>query len=146
MRLTRIDDPRDNLDKADRDQLYRFAVARGVKEIDDRIYNGANAASLMRMILRQKGITDLQVPYHQLGMAPYRPMEEPSGKPAQTVEEMLREQLKEVQSRPPEPKPQAFADMTMGELRRACKVNGIKGLPTDNKAKLLEKLSGQAAS
>lgn len=142
MRLTRIDDPRDNLERADRDQLYRFAREKGIKEIDDRMYMGGNAASLMRMILRQKGITDISVPYHQLGMPTTMIQEEPSGKPPVMIEDMLLEQLKEAQSAPRVPDPIPVSKMSIGELRQTCKARGIKLARTDNMITMREKLGG----
>lgn len=144
MRLTRIDDPRDNLERADRDQLFRFARAKGVNEINDRIYNGGNAASLMRMILRQKGITDIDVPYHQLGLPPRVAMDDqPSGQPPVMLDDMLRQQLKDVQAEPARAATEKpIAGMSIRELRKECTARGIKMERTDNTAKLKVKLGG----
>jgi len=146
VRITRIEDPRDNLEKADRDQLYRFAVRMGVKEIDDRMYMGGNAASLMRMILRQRGYTNIGVPQHQLGMPRGTSIEQPSGNPPQMLDDMLKEQLKTALEKPA-PKAVEVKELTMWELRKECKARGIKMQRTDNLKTLREKLNGlQAAS
>lgn len=145
MRLTRIDDPRDNLERADRDQLFRFARAKGVTEINDRIYNGGNAANLMRLILRQKGVTDIDVPYHQLGLPPQVNIEDsqPSGQPAVMLDDMLRQQLKDVQAEPaPAAVEKPISGMSIRELRKECTARGIKMERTDNVAKLKAKLGG----
>jgi hypothetical protein len=57
-----IDDPRDNLSRATRHEIIQFAKKRGVTEIDPEM-----PAILMRDILRQKNITDIQVGHRPLG-------------------------------------------------------------------------------
>jgi len=62
MILDKIDDPRSPLEKARRAELIAFARDRGVKEIKHDM-----PATLIRKILRAKGITDIRPPMRQLG-------------------------------------------------------------------------------
>lgn len=60
--LKRIDDPRDALGKAKRIELAAFARANGVQEINPRM-----PAEMMRDILRERGLTNIQIPNRRLG-------------------------------------------------------------------------------
>lgn len=63
MYLDRIEDHRSSLEKATRMELYRFAQANKVAEIVQEM-----PASLMRVILRQKGLTQIKIPHRVLGV------------------------------------------------------------------------------
>lgn len=58
----RIDDPRDNLDKAVRWELDQFAKENGVTEITPEM-----PAILKRKILRSKGLVNIKIPTRVLG-------------------------------------------------------------------------------
>lgn len=62
MILNKVEDPRDTLAKARRWELVQLAKANGVSEIDADM-----PADLMRTILRQKGVTRVQIPPRPLG-------------------------------------------------------------------------------
>lgn len=126
-------DPRDKLEKANRDQLYQFAERNGIKEIEWWM-----AGNQMRSILKKRGIKDLGLPEHQLGQ-PYGSAQ-PSG-PVQTssLEEMEQAQW-EAQARDVRREPEK--NQTRAELAKECKKRGIKMARTDTKEKLLERLSG----
>lgn len=62
MLLNRIDDPRDNLEKAHRLELVKFAHAQGVTEITEHM-----PAILIRRMLRAKGLTNIRIPPRALG-------------------------------------------------------------------------------
>lgn len=62
MILNRIEDPRDNLEKAHRLELVRFAHAQGVTEITEHM-----PAILIRAQLRARGLTNIRIPPRDLG-------------------------------------------------------------------------------
>lgn len=140
LQLTRIEDPRDNLERASRDELFRFAQDRGVKEIDDRMFMGANAAIMMRKILRQKGMTNIQVRPQQLGMPPG--VGESASSPVPSTETISADEMAErdyaaQQAVNPEV---PVEKMDIRQLRHECKARGIKMARTDNLKTLREKL------
>lgn len=62
MILNKIDDPRDNLEKAHRLELVKFAHAHGMKEISEMM-----PAILIRSHLRAKGLTNIRITPRPLG-------------------------------------------------------------------------------
>jgi hypothetical protein len=62
MQILKVQDPRNTLDRARRSELAAFAKANGVKEIVPTM-----PATLMRKILRSKGLTNIVIPNRQLG-------------------------------------------------------------------------------
>lgn len=100
MILHKIIDPRDALDKASRDEIYAFAKKRGVTEIDEKMFMGPHAATIMRKILRQKGITDISIPFHILGLpkATAESVAAPSGEPAMMAEDLAMKEYMETQN------------------------------------------------
>lgn len=62
MLLNRIDDPRDNLEKAHRLELVRFANANGLTQITEHM-----PAILIRRELRSRGLTNIRIPRRILG-------------------------------------------------------------------------------
>lgn len=62
MQILKVQDPRDTLEKARRPELVKFAEQHRVAEIDP-----AMPATLMRKILRSKGLTSITIPNRQLG-------------------------------------------------------------------------------
>ena len=149
MYLNNIEDPRSNLDKARRSELYEFAKNNGVTEINDNM-----PAILMREILRGKGLTRIPVPDRRLGQtnqpnprphyqntmaAPGGQQPAPKGVAVDAVADLAR-QYQQEQRRP-------LADsMTIGELRKECKARGIKLERRDNMTTIRAKLRGENAS
>ena len=62
MILNKIDDPRDNLEKAHRLELVKFAHAHGMSEISEVM-----PAILIRSHLRAKGLTNIRITPRPLG-------------------------------------------------------------------------------
>ena len=59
--LNKIDDPRDNLEKARRMELYRFAKEHGLDVTEEM------PAILIRYELRRRGLTNIKIPVRILG-------------------------------------------------------------------------------
>ncbi len=150
--LHSIQDPRDQLQRARRMELYRFARDNGIADIVE-----AMPADVMRQILRNKGITSIAVPDRQLG-AIQRTETTPTSHKGQTYQaprppekvvevdatsDLMRQWQQESQPAVPREKP--VEAMSINELREACKRRGIKLARTDNMASLKEKLNGQNA-
>lgn len=160
MQLLSIQDPRDNLAKARRKELERFAAENGVNEIDPRM-----PADLMRKILRQKGLVNIQPPHRPLGApADAGASASPVVSNGQKVDEvdadsdLMRQWQQDMSQSPvapasaqkaaptsneapgPDDKPETITD-----LRKACKARGIKMARTDNMATLRAKLDGADA-
>lgn len=74
--LTRIDDPRDNLEKARRMELVAFAKAQGVEGISEDM-----PAMLIRKRLRTLGLTQIAIPQRILGQTTARHADAPMGLP-----------------------------------------------------------------
>lgn len=140
--LNQIIDPRDNLNKAHRYELWQYAQSKGVKEITHEW-----PADLMRAELRARGYTDIKIPNRIFGQPESRRnvMQNSNGKPlpveAQTVPEVmpsvdaienLKRQFFAQPAEAPEPEKQQtvkqmkVVSMAIYELRAACKANGIK--------------------
>ena len=142
--LHSITDPRDNLMKARRIELYRFAREKGVTEIVENM-----PGELMRDILRSKGITNIAVPSRQLG-TPEQMVTTPTShrdgtteikQPDKIVEVSAIADLKRQWQQNQEPKQPS--EMTITELRKECKRRGIKMARTDNMVTLKAKLNGE---
>lgn len=129
--LKSVDDPRDKLDKATRFELAQFAKANNVTEIVP-----AMPAILMKQILRQKGLTNIQIPNRVLGLPRNAaPVESQQNVSATDAVADLARQWKE-QQQPP-------AKLTMGEIRSALKKKGVKFSRTDKMEVLKAKLNGE---
>jgi hypothetical protein len=139
LQLTKIYDPRDELDKANRDELFQFAQSRGIQEIDEKMFMGANAAIMMRKVMRQKGIINIKIPPRQLGMPQGAIAAEPSGETI-TAEEMAERDYTAQRAAPVVPAA-TVEKMSIQEMRKECTKRGIHMDRTDNIAKLREKLS-----
>jgi hypothetical protein len=147
--LQRIDDPRDNLDKALPDELYFFAKSRGITDI-----NRAEPAVLMRKKLRDKGLVDIPIPNRVLGQPTDWHNEWSTGskedpRPSITAEQLMQKQWDEQQGKTNTPPAMKSPDPTepfdvakagIVELRKECKRRGIKMARTDNLVTLREKL------
>lgn len=140
--LKQITDPRDSLDRANRKELYDFAVQQGVTEIPPGM-----PALLQRRILRAKGFTRIDIPLRVLGMHPMAALKPspPAADPAEMkgrivdTEDDLLEQYRQ-----PAAQPKHLNEIN--ELRHECKRLGIKTARTDKKPDLRAKLNGQNAT
>ena len=148
LQLSQVVDPRDNLGRASRDELWDFAKANGIA-FDQRTATKA----YMEKMLREKGLTHIKVAVRFQGR-PTGDFYSEDGKvttqPSRvsTVDadaDMIR-QMKEQAAQPNDRDDKPIADMTIGELRALCKRQGIKISPRDNRVALREKLSVQNAS
>ena len=153
MFLNKIDDPRDNLDKARRQELIRFAHAHGLKHI-----TGDHPAILIREELRNKGLTNISIQPRPLGAQnqanPLPPgTEQPGAKviTAGASADLARQfALQQAQPAPPPLKPKAPTakpprlvekpKQEMNTLREDCKRLGIKIDRKDKKADLKAKI------
>lgn len=115
MLLNKIEDPRDNLSKASRFELCRLAEERGIKEVH---YSADMTLEQMAELLRSKNVHDIALPDRPLGV--YKPV---------------------VINADAAPKPEkSVSDMTIIELRSACKARGIKIARKDTMETLRSKL------
>jgi hypothetical protein len=156
--LQRIDDPRDNLDKALPDELYFFAKSKGITDI-----NRAEPAELMRKKLRVKGLVDIPIPNRVLGQPTDWRNEWSTGskedpRPSITADQLLQKQWDEQQGKTNkragvekfsteqivgsliEQKLVDVDNFDIKQVRKLCKSRGIKMARTDNLKTLREKL------
>ena len=152
MQLTKIIDPRDNLGRATRDELWDFAKANGVS-FDQR----TATKQYMEVELRTRGLTNIRPAVRFMG-APTgeyfghdgTSLEPPKIREVDADADMLR-QMKEQAAKPQDwPVESMFrihpSAMNMPMLRAECKRLGIKMARTDNINSLREKLSEPHAS
>jgi len=139
MQLLSITDPRDNLEKANRDELARFAREKGISEIKDEM-----PAILMRKILRGRGLVNIAVPNRPLGF--YEGGKNYGGE-AITDTQISSVNSDDVleQGWQHEQKPEVVSpnDMGIRELRKECKRRNIRMARTDNIQSLRAKLNGE---
>ena len=149
--LNKIIDPRDPLSKARRMELFRFAQDNGISDIQETM-----PADMMRDILRSRNVTSISVPDRPLGSAQQTFTTPTSHKttggviqPAQEVipvvsasVDVARQWLAQ-QSQPQPPQPtKPNSELSIIELRQACKARGIKIARTDKMTTLRAKLDG----
>lgn len=142
MILDRIDDPRDKLQRATRDEVYDFAVASGVTTVTI----GGKVIPLSEQIpkpnlineLRARGLTNIRIPNRPLGAPPGVVIDDdaPAGK-KEVVEVNADDDLARQVLQQLEPD---VSSMSMAELRSECKRRGIKMDRTDNMQTLRDKL------
>ena len=138
--LSRIDDPRDNLEKANRDELEAFAQERGVTEITEGM-----PAILMRKLLRAKGIVNIHIPERPLGANPGVEIVGDAPGEATTVnsDDDLERQWKQEITTTTTDVPKDIESMTIGELKKECKARGVKFLRTDKMETIRDMLRGR---
>lgn len=153
MILNKTDDPRDNLEKARQSELIRFAQACGLKHVTERM-----PAILIRQELRQRNLTNIQIPRRVLG-ATQQPNALVSAPADAKIVEVnaasdLARQYAQQQARAPEPqpvtpqKPQRLKERPRSEInqmRDYCKANGIKMERRDGMASLKAKIEAHKA-
>jgi hypothetical protein len=133
MQLLTSVDPRDNLEKAKRMELFRFARQNGIKEIEE-----AMPAMLMRKILRSRGMTNIRVPDRPLASTRPTNMEAMTTSQVNVIDvetDLERQYMAEKQAAD-------YEAMPLNELRAECKRRGIKMARTDNLQSLRDKLRG----
>ena len=125
MILNKIDDPRDNLEKAHRRELVLFAHAQGVTEITEHM-----PAILIRRTLRAKGLTNIRIPPRTLGQQAGTPgpggsqQEVPS---IDAADDLARQFAAEQTARPAMRKRLVERPRSeINKLRDTCKELGIK--------------------
>lgn len=140
MQLNIIVDPRDALSKARRDELWRFAKANNVAEINDPNME----AILMRDVLRRRGITNIRIPNRPLGTLSPNHRPQATKQPQNSIDTDATDDLwkqyqarKDSQQIPPSP---PLKDMGINELRAECKRINIKLERRDNMQSLREKI------
>src|SRR5262245_14880558 len=122
MKLDRIDDPRDSLDKAHRLELVRFANANGMKEINENM-----PAILIRRELRKKGLTNIRIPKRPLGAQNPPPAENSENVVQASADDDLARQYSQ-----PQPSHRRYRRLVerpkleINILRDKCKSLGIK--------------------
>lgn len=129
MQLQKIIDPRDNLEKLRRTELYRLAKSEGLSDIEPGM-----PAILMRRMLRDRGIRDVPDPNRPLGGV--------------SNIEHLQKEIEEEPVRADDLLKSAYetdklAQMPFFALRRLCKDRGIAFSRTDKKPVLIGKLNGE---
>lgn len=168
MQLLKIQDPRDNLEKARLLELVRFAESHNVAEVKPTM-----PAQLIRLVLRNKGLFDIHIPSRPLGQA--ADVRESSATPENLVEVLAEDNLWKQWNRSqaaekdakPEKKWMKEVELPLGaqnleildgeealekfqgdidlmkmtELRKACKAKGIKMKRTDKMVDLKAKLN-----
>lgn len=135
MQLNKIDDPRDRLEKARRKELERFAETHNVAEIKPGM-----PAMLMRKILRRRGLTDIRIPHRPLGGQSRANSVVPDSVAQEDVASMDAADLLAAEWEQP-----SVSEMSITELRKACKAKGIPLARTDKKTDLIGKLNGDTA-
>lgn len=144
-------DPRDNLDKARLRELVDFAHANGMKEINANMpaddIEGRPGTGI-RGMLRAKGLTRIPIPRRILGAQqsertfPAKRNDLSSNVVAINADELAAFRAWQAQQKkPPAETSKPIADMTMAELRRACKAKGISMTRKDNMESLRAKLA-----
>lgn len=149
--LQRIDDPRDDLERARRTELVKFARANGINEIPigNAVIPVADApAKLTRVVLRSKGLVRIQIPKRVLG-TPQGSVQPPSDAPdvpADAIDEVadLARQI----AAQPVPIRKTPAQMSINELGAEMKRLNIKRDRRDNMLTMRAKIEqhGQDAS
>lgn len=154
--LKRIDDPRDNLERARKPELVKYAKANGVTAVQGvDIDHPAMAAMLIRRALREKGLTRIVVPPRPLGGTP-APAAQQNVPATDAAADMARQLQEHIAAPPPPPPPTPIAPKRLVErprseinsLRDECKRLGVKMERGDNLQTLKAKIAahGQNAS
>lgn len=138
---TRVEDPRDRLEKATRLELWRFAQENGVNEITPEM-----PAMLMRPILRRRGLTNISVPRRELGSPRGSAVSNNSTVAASQADATadLARQWQQEKIRKEDEK--ATEEMSFMDLRKALKAKGVKFSRRDNMQTLREKWRGENAA
>ncbi len=127
-----FDDPRTDLEKATRWELYDFAKSVGCTEVKEPM-----PAMLAVQILRGNGFTRIQIPDRPLGAVSVLGgnFEPPATQTVDALEELAR-QFAQQQANPDR-------EMSFTELRSELKRRGVKFSRSDKMEVLKAKLNGQ---
>lgn len=143
MRLNLILDPRtDPLERARLGELQNFAKESGVE------FDASYGAPVIRELLRRAGKTNIKPPDRQLGSI-HQPAVTPTSHKAGSAPAPKREEIPTVNALDnllAQQMVKSSDQMTITELRQACKAKGIKLARTDNMVTLKAKLDGQDAA
>lgn len=138
----KAEDPRDNLEKAGKYEIWQFAKANGVLEITYE-----TPSILARKILRAKGLVNIRVADRPIGSD--LPTVYNSDAPAISSVTIKSSETREINAddllMAEYQQQKSPRSMTMTELRTACKSRGIKMARTDNLRTLREKLEQNAS-
>lgn len=150
MILNKIEDPRDNLEKARLWELEAFAAANRVTEVRPGM-----PAILIRKILRSKGVTRIRIPPRQLGALNGGGAPLPTGDEkvveADASDDLMRQWLQQQAAPPPAaippaPEPVALDETTdINVLRRMCQARDIKMSRRDRRPDLIAKIRAHDA-
>lgn len=148
LQLTRIDDPRDPLERARKPELLRFARENGL----GHVITDAMPAILMRRELRKANLTRIKLPKRTLGMPDQMRRGTPALQPsipsplAETngveidAEDDLARQLATAAAMEAASRPKTLAEMTYNELRKEAVRRRIPLRRDDTLAMIREKL------
>ena len=141
MQLLSVQDPRDNLEKANRDELAKYAKEMGVSGITEE-----TPEIVSRKILRSLGFVNIKPRARPLGSYQGKSfggqsITDTTLSNSIDADVELERQWKQEQAAPKNDIP-----TTMGAMRKACKERGIKFSPRDKMQTLKEKLNGQNAA
>lgn len=144
MQLTKIIDPRDNLGRMSRDELWDFAVANRVPLKFDQ---STATKAYLETELRSRGITNARAAIRVQGRPTgefYPPdgstvtIESPKVTEVDAYSDMIRQM--EGSGAKADDRPKSVAEMNMTALRAECRRRGVKMVRTDNVQSLREKL------
>ena len=134
-----VEDPRDNLEKATRWELYDFAKAVGCTEVREPM-----PAMLAVQILRGRGFVNIRIPDRPLGQVSVigkDPFSQPATQTVDALADMARQFEQEQKTRDIPSVP--IEGMKGNELRAECKRRGIPMKRTDTMQDLKAKLNGK---
>jgi hypothetical protein len=138
MRPMPMDDPRDNLERATRWELYDFAKQVGCSEVKEPM-----PALLAAQILRAKGHTNIRTSVPPLGSMPVLGKDYgPADKTVDAVSDLAR-QYEQEQAAPAIVETVDVDSMNINQLRTEAKRRGIKLSRKDTMDVLKAKLNGE---
>lgn len=139
-RLTRIDDPRSQLDKTRRIDLVRFAKVQGIKEVTEQM-----PAILIRKIFKDRGIHRVPARLQTLGQlapgsvaAPETAIPDDAGRSVDAEADLARQFAATAHQAPAVRK--TPAQMSINELGAEMKRLNIKRERRDNMISMREKI------
>lgn len=152
--LARIDDPRTPMQRARKSELLAFAKANGVADVNENM-----PADVIRLVLTQRGLTNIRVPNRPLGMpkAAQDAMPQlPAGNSVDATAHMLKQYQSGAYSAPAEEvetvEEKEFDDAIplekrkINHLRHNCIALGLKLGRKTTKQDMLDMLNGKDAA
>lgn len=148
MILNKIEDPRDNLEKATRRELFLFAQANRISGVSDEM-----PAILIRDILRRAGKTRISIPPRPLGGNPraaHAALQTPeqNGVQADAVADLARQWAQQqaapaIQPTVPGKAEKPLKECGINELRRICQAEDIHMSRRDRMPDLIAKIEAR---